>query len=160
MTPTGLASLPYRWAKASIRSIQRNTDARDCPKTGGAVNTHQLLQQGTGSGSQRWPPKTACKSELCELGSYRSTFLNLLAGSQLLGQETGCFGSGRKVLGFWVGMRLREPLGTTEAKAEIGSGRLGMEPDIFLTVPLGQCLTIACRAGRLRKRPSFCLFRS
>lgn len=69
-------------------------------------------------------PKTACKSELCELGSYRSTFLNLLAGSQLLGQEAGyqCFGSGRRVLGLWVGMRLREPLGTSEAKegSEVG----------------------------------------
>lgn len=65
-------------------------------------------------------PKTACKSELCELGSYRSTFLNLLAGSQLLGQETGCFGSGSRVLGLWVRKEGTGALGGDEAKGAPG----------------------------------------
>lgn len=40
------------------------------------------------------------------------------------------------MLWLWVGMRLREPLGTTEAEVERGSERLGTEPDILLTVLL------------------------
>jgi hypothetical protein len=61
VTPTGLASLPYRWAKASICSTERTAYVRDLPKTD-AVNSHQLLQLGHGAVVLKDGPKIACEN--------------------------------------------------------------------------------------------------